>query len=302
MRTRSINDDMQGRWANALPKYIDSRFLTGKHMDCPICQEGKDRFRWDDKDGRGTYFCSQCGNGDGFQLVMEVTGMSFKELANELSPEDYDIKHIEPTKVSPIINVISKSCIKLVHADEAMMYLRNRGIIDIPNDIRLVEKLEHWHDQKKNYFPAMVARISDKEGNRAGYHVTWLKDGKKAPVDANRKMYKCADTLNGSGVYLSKAADRMVIGEGIETTLAGMILSGVGGIAALDAGKMEAIKLPDIVQNITVLGDNDVSYTGQKAAYTLANRLVREGRTVNVSIPDQPGYDFADVLTESIGE
>lgn len=51
---------------------------TGQHRSCPHCG-GKDRFRFDDLDERGTYFCNQCGAGDGFSLVMKVRGCSFPE-------------------------------------------------------------------------------------------------------------------------------------------------------------------------------------------------------------------------------
>jgi len=42
-----------------------------KHGPCPCCG-GTDRFRFDDKDGRGTWFCNQCGSGDGLDLVAKV--------------------------------------------------------------------------------------------------------------------------------------------------------------------------------------------------------------------------------------
>jgi hypothetical protein len=35
-----------------------------RHQACPVCG-GSDRFRFDDKEGRGTWFCNQCGAGDG---------------------------------------------------------------------------------------------------------------------------------------------------------------------------------------------------------------------------------------------
>ncbi|WP_455252207.1 primase-helicase zinc-binding domain-containing protein, partial [Neisseria sp.] len=36
---------------------IDPRYLKNKHQPCPACG-GKDRFRYDDKDGNGTFICN----------------------------------------------------------------------------------------------------------------------------------------------------------------------------------------------------------------------------------------------------
>jgi len=54
--------------------------LTNKHQACPACG-GKDRFRFDDKEGRGTYICSNCGAGDGVDLLQKYTGWGFAEAA-----------------------------------------------------------------------------------------------------------------------------------------------------------------------------------------------------------------------------
>jgi putative DNA primase/helicase len=64
-----LKDRAKGRWRNILPSLgIPSKALTNRHGPYPMCG-GKDRFRFDDKGGRGTWFCSQCGGGDGIELV-----------------------------------------------------------------------------------------------------------------------------------------------------------------------------------------------------------------------------------------
>lgn len=57
----------------------------GKHGPCPACG-GKDRFRLDDKEGRGTFICSQCGAGDGLDLVCRVMSKSPMEAAELIAP------------------------------------------------------------------------------------------------------------------------------------------------------------------------------------------------------------------------
>ena len=44
---------------------------NGRHCPCPVCG-GKDRFRFDNKDGRGTYICNQCCSGDGLELIKTI--------------------------------------------------------------------------------------------------------------------------------------------------------------------------------------------------------------------------------------
>lgn len=55
------------------------------HGSCPICMAGKDRFRFDDKEGRGTWVCNQCGAGDGLSLYQQATGQSMSEAIRSLA-------------------------------------------------------------------------------------------------------------------------------------------------------------------------------------------------------------------------
>ena len=66
-----------GRWVEILAK-LDIHppsFDPAAHTACPACG-GDDRFRFDDKDGDGTFICSQGGAGnlagDGFRLIQHV--------------------------------------------------------------------------------------------------------------------------------------------------------------------------------------------------------------------------------------
>ena len=73
----------QGQWGSILPALGITVPARGKHGACPVCG-GKDRFRVDDKEGKGTWFCNQCDPqaGDGVNLVSRVTGKPLIEAAN----------------------------------------------------------------------------------------------------------------------------------------------------------------------------------------------------------------------------
>ncbi|MBL0644425.1 DUF927 domain-containing protein [Aeromonas veronii] len=74
-----------GHWPDVLAGLGIDIPRRGKHGPCPVCG-GKDRFRLDDKTGRGTWICNQCGNGDGLDLVGKVTGRQPKEAAELIAP------------------------------------------------------------------------------------------------------------------------------------------------------------------------------------------------------------------------
>ena len=69
-----------GQWSQLLPALGIDITTGGHHGPCPACG-GKDRFRFDDRDGRGTWLCNQCGAGDGLNLVEKVLEVGAKEAA-----------------------------------------------------------------------------------------------------------------------------------------------------------------------------------------------------------------------------
>lgn len=73
-----------GRWGEILPALGIELPHHNKHGACPKCG-GKDRFRFDDKNGRGTWFCNQCGSGDGLDLVGLVRGENPSQAAEQVA-------------------------------------------------------------------------------------------------------------------------------------------------------------------------------------------------------------------------
>ena len=87
-----INKAASGRWPELLSSIagITAKQLTNEHQPCPLCG-GKDRYRFDDVGGSGSWFCNQCGGkhhsgggGNGMTLLIRKTGMSFKEAAQKV--------------------------------------------------------------------------------------------------------------------------------------------------------------------------------------------------------------------------
>ncbi|HGN9433544.1 TPA: primase-helicase zinc-binding domain-containing protein [Enterobacter hormaechei] len=72
-----------GHWPRILPA-LGVKVMKNRHQACPVCG-GSDRFRFDDKEGRGTWFCNQCGAGDGLKLVEKVFGVTASEAAGKVN-------------------------------------------------------------------------------------------------------------------------------------------------------------------------------------------------------------------------
>lgn len=89
--------EFNGAWRQTLEGY-GCQLPSGRHHGpCPVCG-GKDRFRFDDKDGRGTWFCSQCDpqSGGGLLLLSRYLGKPTLEVARELLGQDM------PRTVAPV--------------------------------------------------------------------------------------------------------------------------------------------------------------------------------------------------------
>jgi putative DNA primase/helicase len=177
----------------------------------------------------------------------------------------------------------------------AQRYLRGRGItLRVPEVIRSHQRIRHL--PSGGSWPAMIALVQDVNGVPAAVHRTYLNFADtptKAPVDP------CKMTLGptrGCAVHLAPAGPRLLLGEGIETVLSAMQVTGLPGWASLGATNLRQVVLPEVVRTVTILADADEA--GEDAALRTAWRFTREGRSVRIARPSV-GTDFNDVLRET---
>jgi len=292
----------KGRWGFIFNK-LGVDVGSGQHKCCPICSpgdKGSDRFRFDNINGEGTYFCSGCGPGRGLSLVKKVFGLSFPDTLKKVADA---IGYVPPDKNKPFIpkedpserlNNLWKASRPLKYGDPVMTYLKNRGITIMPEDVRFCP--ECWEpDTKRNYF-AMVAMVRDKAGEPVTLHRTYL-DGKggKANIEKPKKLMPGKKNISGCAIRLGEHSGVLSIAEGIETAMSWTQEYGVPTWAAVSAGGMASFDIPAHVKELDICGDNDRSYAGHKAAYSLAHKAAVKGLLVTVSIPVLVG-DFNDVL------
>lgn len=89
-----------GHWPHILPA-LGVKVIKNRHQSCPVCG-GSDRFRFDDKEGRGTWFCNQCGAGDGLKLVEKVFGVTASEAAQKVDAVTGNLPPVAPEVIAAI--------------------------------------------------------------------------------------------------------------------------------------------------------------------------------------------------------
>src|SRR3954468_3457652 len=166
--TEPLRERMKGRWHGILPMLgVPAGFLNGRHQPCPMCG-GKDRARFDNKEGAGTFFCTHCGAGDGMSLVMKLNGWDFKTAAQRIEALMGDVAAREAKPRADI----AKQMLAMRNAWGASQpigrmvrrYLFNRGIE--PGDVRDIREAVAACE--------MRALVRDTNGNGCQVHRTLL--------------------------------------------------------------------------------------------------------------------------------
>ncbi|CDX37894.1 conserved hypothetical protein [Mesorhizobium sp. ORS 3359] len=171
-------------------------------------------------------------------------------------------------------------------------YLRARGIAALPETECLRFHPHCYHRPEDNgpteIWPAMIAAVTDLNGNVTGAHRTWLDPSGfteaylgRAPIETPRRAM---GDLLGHAVRFGCCSDVMAAGEGIETMLSQRsILPTVPALAALSAAHLSAILFPGTLRRLYITRDNDPA--GDAAAATLLERTKAAGIEAMVLTP-----------------
>lgn len=318
-----------GHWRELLDASgIDANILDGNHHPCPLCG-GTDRFRFDDKEGRGTYYCNGCGAGDGFKLLMGHLGVPFKEAADfvrdfhgrkpvvakpqlQASVCAPSAQEMEARKIEALRRTWDKAR-PVLSGDAAWRYLtveRKLPIEKMPVTLRFHPRLAYAVKVKNpdgsqqvkvvGYFPALLAKVVDSSGKAVSIHRTYLTpEGRKAPVECVKKLMSGLP-LNGGAIRLMPHGQVLGVAEGIETAFAAFALTGIPTWATISATIMQGFEVPEGVHTVVIFADNDPPddkgrRPGQDAAAVLKERLEQKGIKVKVMTPCMSGSDFHDV-------
>jgi putative DNA primase/helicase len=322
----------RGRWHEVLTKLdIAPSYLTGRHVACPGCG-GKDRFRFDNREGDGTFICSQGTGvvlvGDGIELIRHVTDLPFpivlrrvaqilgldrsgvivvpkpravvsKASVSVPTPGSADTTHLER---------ILAQCSPVSASGTVARYLSARGLAevlpDLPPSLYEHPALPYYEDAKKvAEYPAMVAPVHSPDGQLVCLHRTYLAHSgdAKAPVAQPKKLTRVHDTGKtiGGAIRLYAADDQVALTEGIESALAVRLMWGWPVWACSSANGLRTVQLPSGITAVRIYGDSDDA--GMSAALYAMNWLRGEGRCVEWIHSARTGMDPLDVWNETHG-
>lgn len=287
-----------GRWREILPQLgIETRFLVNRHGPCPLCG-GKDRFRWDDRDGSGSYYCGQCGPGPGILLVRKLNRWDHATACRAI--DEIIGRAPPPPRREP-----EQSGRRLPNSGDHLLaqatdraivqrYLEGRGLSTFPDVLCGHRRLSYADDGRfLGHFPAMLAPVVGPDGDLRSVHRTYLGD-----VPKRKKLLSPVRT--GAAIRLFEPTEDLGVAEGIETAIAAHELFGLPTWATISTSIMEGFDPPAGVRRLTIFADHDTNFAGQLAAFTLAHRLHRldRGLAIQVQIPPEPGSDWLDVLND----
>lgn len=323
IRAAEVHARLGSSWPAILVQLgVPENTLRNKHGPCPVCG-GKDRFRFDNKHGRGDFFCNQCRPGDGFKLLRLMHGWSFAEALDRVvqaaglagpitayapvrTPLPAQIPQEAPRVAMPpgrVLRLRRERC-AIENCDDAVSYLASRGLWPLPPGCSLQAhaNVEYWDRgdreasdiRRIGRYPALVADVVDGAGELVTLHTTYLHAGKKLEGYEPRKILSPMTGRDGCAVRLMPAADVLGVAEGIETALSAAALDGIPVWAALNTALLSKFEPPPGVTTLRVYADRDEA--GLTAALKLLERLQGGRIRVEVCIPTAPSKDWNDTL------
>jgi putative DNA primase/helicase len=290
-------------------EYSADRIIRGLGGDpntgmcrCPAHDDRKPSLHVEEKGGRTVFYCRA---GCTQAAVMEE--LRYRGLWGKTNPHRAEsfYKHDEEEhqRRHRARNILHAATASGRKPDD---YLRGRSITETPGTAHLLSANDAERLTGKR-FPAMVFPIvqrTSEDLQTTGAHVTFLtEDGSANVRDGEGKSLRLTyGTVKGGFIPLGSDIDddagdsSLIIGEGVETALSAMQLTGLRGVATSGTANMAAVN-PPRASELLIAADNDDP--GRKAANRLAERLEFEGRgKVKIVLPPDPGKDWNDCLRE----
>ncbi|KAB1489200.1 primase-helicase zinc-binding domain-containing protein [Cronobacter sakazakii] len=262
-----------GHWPRILPA-LGVKVIKNRHQACPVCG-GSDRFRFDDKEGRGTWFCNQCGAGDGLKLVEKVFSVSASEAAGKVNAVTGNLPPVDP----PVIAVdtaeteasrreaaaLAADIMAKVRLTSGNAYLTRKGLTE-----RECLTLTTMHKTGGvTYRTGDVAvPLYDESGSLVNLQLINA-DGLKRTLKGGQVKGAC-HVIEGK----TQAGKRLWIAEGYATALTVHHLTGETVMVALSSVNLLSLaslaRLQHPACQIVIAADRDLNGVGQTSAAAAA--------------------------------
>jgi DNA polymerase len=280
---------------------------SGKVL-CPFHDDHNASLHLYDDDEGGHYHCFLCdAHGSAIDYLMMVEGLDRPAALDLLAQEPGTIRQISPLEdILVATSAKRERALQLWNEAKPILgtlaerYLAETRGIDLAA-LPDPEACLRFHPRCPFGFgvrrPCLIALRRDVLSDEpVGIHRIAL------TPDARRIERKMLG--RGGVVKLFPAGSCLVVGEGIETTLAAATrISRWGSLlqpawSAVASGLLGSLPLLPGVKRLIILVDHDLNGAGQAAALRCAERWSRAGREVVRLTPKRPGWDFNDLVRE----
>lgn len=276
MRINEITTQAVGKWQSIFSS-LGIEVGNGKHCPCPVCG-GKDRFRFDNKNGRGTYICNQCGSGDGLELIKNYYHCDAKEASNKVAEylnlrntsTSSDLKsdlqdNIPENPVCKKVNYLLSKAI-LGQSD----YLTEKGLtfdLTLLDDGRIFAPLININSEYTGgqFIEPNGNKRLMRGSNKKGAFI-WVSPKLGRPDEVSKELLTANEIIIceglATGISIEEFRHRSLV------------------ISAIDAGNLihvaKAIREVNSTVNIIIAGDNDIGShknTGKEKAIEAATAV-----------------------------
>lgn len=308
-----IRSACSGNWKSILQEAtkLPAKKFKNQHQPCPLCKDGTDRYRFDDKKGGGGYFCNVCGAGNGVTFLQKFFNRSEDDVYGILD----DLVGVSSGKAKitlnskkefqelPDIRVLIPAPrhapapkfwhYKLGEPQKVWVYKNLLG--DVCFYIARFEK----EDGTKDVIPMSYCYYYDRRSKAMQYGWRWK--GVSRDTGFKRPLYNLADLLLPDNVHkwviLTEGEKACDSAKRMFPELVALTWS--GGTKSIDLTDWS----PLIGRNIIIWPDNDAD--GYSAAIKLFHMFLEYNnkRAVKFAVVGshrEKGWDLADAETEGV--
>ena len=142
----------------------------------------------------------------------------------------------------------------------------------------------------------MMTGIRSPSGDLTAVELTYLATNGQVASGLSVPRKTVGQVPPGSAVRLRPAAARMLVAEGVVTTLSAIVRFDLTGWALMSAGNLSRWHAPHHVSTVLIAGDRGEA--GEIAAMRLARRLERDGVEAIVAFPPAPFGDWNEAARD----